>query len=199
MGFLDRFNEDQKELLAALPYRTGLWVSESDISGGTEASMKEREALEAIITAYAEDVCKSEFVEELMKETIAQRERWPEWRKDVEKVPSECRNIVGLLADYLDRREITFFKHNLMEIAMTVAMAYRELENAESASVRARIYGRYLCNRVASFLRRRRPPTIDELLNVSQAETLALDELMESLGLDKSEGLNAARRPAHAA
>ena len=64
MSYLERFAPKQRELIVSLPYRVGLWISESDTSGGDEADEAERNALHLMMTGYAEDFLKSEVVEE---------------------------------------------------------------------------------------------------------------------------------------
>ena len=85
MSYLENFSEDQKQLLIALPYRAGLWVSESDSSGGDHADEAEMMALEGIITGFAQDFCKSEFVEEVMGHTLDKRAQWEEWSKNLDR------------------------------------------------------------------------------------------------------------------
>lgn len=188
MTYLGQFTEDQRDLLVSLPYRTGLWVSESDDAGGLEADVAEREALESIITGFSEDFCKSEFVEELMKEMVARRDRWNDWRRDVDSVPRECRRAIEILAERMDGRDVSSFKRNLMDIATTVALAYREMDRMDVPML-FEVYGRWLAGKVAAAVRGTRALTVGEIMNISRTERTALKELAEVLRPDRKEGL----------
>lgn len=190
MPFLEKFTDDQAEFLISLPYRTGFWVSHSDGEGGDEADAAEMQALEAIITSFAEDFCKSELVEELMRKTVAEKARWPEWVNNIDNVPAECRRAIDLLAERVDVRDVTSFKSILMDIAMTVALAYRENDEINSSLGKAKIYMRYIISRITAALAQKPPPTMDEILNISRDEELALSELEKALRLDVEEGLH---------
>lgn len=180
---LDQFSEDQQALLIALPYRTGLWLSQCDSTGGGDADEAEMQALHEIVTGFAEDFLKSEFVQALMEQTVAHRNLWGTWNRDIDLVPEECRKAVQLLADHLDRKEFLSFKQNLMEIATDVALAYRE-NGDESLSGRVNVYTRLVSEKVRSMMTGRPPRSLDEILNISDAEQAALDRLAEALDLE---------------
>ncbi len=128
------FSQEDKAFLAALPYRVGLWISHSDQSGGGEADEAEKQALHTLVVSYVEDMCKAEFVQHVMEETVARRGQWDEWATGLEKVPEECARSVKILKGRLVPKDLTAFCANLMEIAQTVAMAYREEEAQQQAS-----------------------------------------------------------------
>lgn len=189
MERLSHFSEEQRKALVALPYRTGFWVSVSDESGGAEADESERVALENIVSGFAEDFCKTEVVEQIMQETLAQKTHWAEWEDNIDNVPTECREAIELLADHFDYKEVSSFKNNLMEIAMAVAMAYREFDETSSLSVKIDMYKALYLERFKAWIERRPSKTADEILNVSYEEQLALTELTSVLRLDEQEGL----------
>ena len=179
----DDFSYDQKALLVALPYRTGLWLSLCDNTGGDDADEAEMQALHDIVTGFAQDFLKSEFDQALMEQTIAQKADWPEWHRDIDNLPNECRDAVGLLAERLDRKEFVAFKRNLMEIATDVALAYREHDD-NSLSGRVSIYSRLVSEKVRSMMTGKPPRTLDEILNISEAEQEALDQLADALDIE---------------
>ena len=102
MSYLTHFSEEQRQLLIALPYRAGFWVSESDDAGGEEADKIERATLEGIIEGFTADFCKTEVVEELMQNALASKDKWTKWEEDIDKVPEECRAGIELLAAHSD-------------------------------------------------------------------------------------------------
>jgi len=56
MNFLDQLTEDQRTLLVSLPYRAGLFVSQSDNAGGDDSDDAEMQALDNIITGYSQEI-----------------------------------------------------------------------------------------------------------------------------------------------
>ena len=183
MARLEDFTKDQRDLLVALPYRVGCWLSASDDTGGGDADEAEREALNVIVTGFAEDFCKSEFVQAMMEETVSRRAEWPEWIGDLDDVPGECIRAADLLAERLERKELTSFKLTLMEIATAVAMAYREVGHGDDISRKIRVYGRVMVEHLRAIFTGQRARGMDEFLNISESEQRALDTLAAALDL----------------
>ena len=73
---------------------------------------------------------------------------------------------------------------------MAVAMAYREFDEQNlSISDKVKMYKDIYAEKLMAFVEKRAPKSLDEILNVSEAEQLALGELSEALQFDKVEGL----------
>lgn len=189
MGLLDKFSDEEKDLLTALPYRVGLWVSRSDETGGEESGKAEIEALRGIIRGFAEDFCKSEFVEAIMRETISRNDRWNSWEKNADGVLAECSRAIEMISGYFEERDVTSFKHNLLEIGMAVALAYREFDGHESFAGRLKIRLRYVRQRVIAAMQKKRIVSFSEYLNISRAEHAALAQLSAALRMEYREGL----------
>lgn len=181
--------EKQKNELAALPYRVGLWISQSDKTGGIDADVQEKRALHSIITGFTQDFLKSEFVEKLMLHTMAMNDKWTEWENDLDSVPDECRAAVGDLVEKLEEKDIMSFKITLMEIARNVAMAFRERGDHDSFFGRIRLYCLMTWDSLTSVVTHQQPRTMVELTNISQYESKALAKLEEALRPDVHEGL----------
>ncbi len=185
MPYFDNFTEDQRSLLVALPYRVGLWISSSDATGGNDADKAEMIALSSIITSYAEDYLKSEFVQGLMEEMVARSAEWPGWGKNLDEVLAECTRAVGLASERLDHRDVMSFKYNIMEIATSVAMAYRELDHSSNFLFKLKVYSRVMIDRKRAQRGGRIVGTLGEMMNISSSEQVALDSLARVLELDK--------------
>lgn len=183
MSGLDHYTKDQLDLLVALPYRIGLFVSSSDETGGDESTEAEMQALSLIVTSFAEDYLKSQFVQTMMEHTVALRGEWENWGENIDAVPGECVRAIDLLCDHLDRKEVASFKLTMMEIATSVAMAYREFDETSDLSTRIKMYGRVLMDRLHAVMNNDKTFNADEVYNVSESERKALDTLMESLDL----------------
>lgn len=190
MLLLEQFPQADLDFLVALPYRTGLWVSMCDESGGDEADQMELQVLESIICGFASDFCKSEITEAIMKRTVDSRDKWEQWAHNIDNVPAECRKGIEFLAQYTDYKNVAAFKENLMEIAFAVAMAYREFDDDDvSLTEKITMYWHFISDRVLSVIQKRAPKTHDEIFNISRAERMALTELSEAVQRDCQEGL----------
>lgn len=189
MGLLAKFSDRDQELLVALPYRAGLWLSRCDDTGGAKSDETEINALRSIIISFSEDFLKSEFVEEIMRETVNRRDRWPEWEKNTDGVPDECTKAVEMVAAQLEEKDTTAFKRNLMQIAMTVALAYREFEEGLPLMDKLKIYTRYYRQRLLASIKGEQILSLDEYLNISRAEHAALSQLSAALRMEYREGL----------
>lgn len=113
-------------MLMSLPYRIGLYVSYSDVTGGWEAQEAELQSLANILRQYSEDFCKSAFCQKLLMETLMKRSEWPSWSQNIESVPDQAGRAVDLLAAHLSEKELRGFKEVLADIAVSVAMAFHE-------------------------------------------------------------------------
>lgn len=184
MSYFDKFTEDQRNLLVALPYRVGLWIGSSDITGGSDAEKAEMMALSSIVTSYAEDYLKSEFVQTLMEEMVSRSAEWPGWGRNLDEVPAECIRAVEIASERLDRKDVMSFKYNLMEIATSVAMAYRELDHNDNFLFKLKVYSRVMIDRKRASRGGRVVGTLGEMMSISPSEQVALDSLARVLGLD---------------
>lgn len=115
-----------RRLLMSLPYRVGLYVSFSDTSGGWEAQEAEIQSLTNILREYSEDYCHSELAQGVLMETLRDRAQWPSWSQGIETVPREAQEAVRLLERNFSDKEVHDFKEILIDIALSVAMAFRE-------------------------------------------------------------------------
>ncbi|MDB5491969.1 MAG: hypothetical protein JWO78_1818 [Micavibrio sp.] len=183
---LEHYTKDQLDLLIKLPYRIGLFVSSSDDTGGDESAEAEMQALSLIVTSFAEDYLKSQFVQTMMEQTVSRRNEWESWGENIEAVPGECFKAIDLLCDYLDRKQVASFKLTMMEIATSVAMAYREFDDNSDISTRIKMYSRVLLDRLRAIMNGNKSFNADEVFNVSDAERRALDKLIESLDLSST-------------
>jgi hypothetical protein len=189
MSRLEIFSEEQRELLISLPYRTGFWVSACDSSGGEEADEIEHATLVGVIEGFATDFCKTEVVEDLMRAALERKDRWSEWEANIERVPTECRSAVELLAENFDYKEVNSFKNNLLQIATSVAMSYTEFDEETSMSVKLKMYVRLATSKLLSIIGKSSPVSTDEILSVSHEEQRAINELIKVLKMGENEGM----------
>ncbi len=163
------------KMLIALPFRVGLWVSEADKSGGTDSDVAERQVLETMVTAYAEDYLKSEFVQRSMDRTVRAQSQWEDWSRNLDYVLAECREVVNALMPIVPPKDLTAFKMNLYEIGLNVALAFTEREEHKRASVVDVILGLL-----------KSKPVLDDQdpeAAISPLERVALRSLKSALGI----------------
>lgn len=126
MSFLDQLSADQRTLLVSLPYRVGLFISQSDETGGDDSDEAEMVALSNIITAYSQEVFGAETVQYVISETVRRKPEWEKWSKDLETIEGQCHQAIDILSDHVDTKEVSAFKNHLVEIGESVALAFRE-------------------------------------------------------------------------
>lgn len=182
MSFLDDMTLSSKELLISLPYRVGLLVSKSDTAGGEEADAKEMQALNNIIHGFAEQVFGSEQIQYIISETLAQKQKWPDWSDDLSAVPEECRQAIDIMKDHMGKKDIDAFINHLIEIGEAVALAFKEYEHEESLSRKIKIYMSYALLKLKKSKSRNAPRSLQEFLSISVSERKALNEIAQALG-----------------
>jgi hypothetical protein len=181
MAFLDGFSEDERQFLAALPYRTGLWISSSDSAGGHDASAQERDALEKTIQGIVQGMFESAFVHEIMAETFLHRDQWPVWAGQATSIPEDCKKAVAMMQSRkLPIRDIDAYRHILMQIGLEVARAFREHHKDEPVFFRITRSIGLTFDRLFGIVQGEKYVS-EDLLNISYNEDLALNALATAL------------------
>lgn len=174
--FFSELTDDEKLMLVKLPYRVGLFISESDSTGGDEADEAEKIVLESIIRSMAEDFCKCELVQRVMQQTVRYKDYWSKWEEELEEVPIECKTMIWLMQQHgIDGEDSLSVRHTLMEIAVYVARAFNEDEDEEGApkgGLFSRLFGS------------KKKLEIAGMENISEDETIALKVLEKYLSVD---------------
>lgn len=181
MSFLDQFMSDERSLLVSLPYRVGLFVSESDRDGGEESEQAEKEALSNIITAYSQEVFGAETAQYIICETVARKQEWPDWSENLDMVESECHRAVDMLSNVVDVKEVNAFKRCLVEIGEAVALAFREYDESTSIVDKIRIYLVYMQSRSKAAKLGIIAREWDQFINISLDEREALQKVAQAL------------------
>ena len=182
MDVLEKLTPEQRTLIVSLPYRAGLWVSESDQDGGDEAQEKEMTALANITEGFAEQVFGSELLQYIMDETVKGKAQWQgSWAENLDKVPEECTQALNILREHVDEKEVNAFSTRLMEIGEAVAVAFREGEGP-SGLKKFMVYMKYSYAAYKARVAEQAPKSFDQYLNVSMSERKALNALAAALG-----------------
>lgn len=182
MAYLDRFSEDERQFLAALIYRAGLWVSVADATGGHEADSGELAALEKAIDGIVrQPMFESAFVHEVMSLCATRHAEWPSWSVNPQAVPDECRRAVDLLQGKdLQARDIDAYRRILMQIGLEVARAFREYDRHAPLSHRIVRAISIMVDRFFGAMHGEKHVSAD-ILNISYSEDIALNKLAMAL------------------
>lgn len=180
MSILDTLSEQDKNMVTRLPYRVGLWVSQSDDSGGDDADEEELSALENIIAGFTEDVFGSEVVQYVMAETLSNKDSWEAWDNELGAVPQECVKALQILQTITDEKEISAFKKRLIDIGEAVALAFRE-EGGDDMKRRLAYYVSFFTAKLQGRQQAASAKTLDQYLNISAKEREALNSLALAL------------------
>lgn len=118
--------QDIQDRLTALPYRIGLYVSFSDITGGWSAQESEINKLSTILREFASGSADSDLPRVVLMETLSNRSEWPLWSQGIDKVPSEIKDVIFILQAHVPDADMDALKKALLDIAREVALAFHE-------------------------------------------------------------------------
>ena len=183
MSFLDEISVDQRKLIVSLPFRVGLYISQSDETGGDESDDLEMEALDSIVTAYAQEVFGAETVQYVISETVARKGEWSGWSDDLDSIQSECYRAIDILADVVDDKEVTAFKRHLIEIGESVALAFREYGENTPFFDKMRMYLYYLKGKRHAKRFNYNYKQWEQFINISLDERKALERVASALNM----------------
>lgn len=172
-----QLSPEDEQLLISLPYRAGLFVSFSDVTGGWEAQESEIQSLTTILREYSEDFCKTEFSQKVLMECLQARGKWPSWSHNIDTVPDEARRTIDTLSPMFSDKEMNGFKEVIVDIALAVAMAFREVSEGLSSASRPSVI-KNIMDRLTG--RGKADPLAH--MNISPAEKVALGKLCKAIG-----------------
>ncbi len=183
MSFLNQLSDDQRTNIVSLPYRVGLWVSESDSAGGDQADAQELQALSNILNGFAHEVFGSESVQHIISETVDKQNEWDGWGKNLGNMEEDCRVAIDVLYAAVDEKEVSAFKQHLIEVAEAVALAFREYDPNQSFASRLPVYISYYTGMIKASIRKQPYKSLEQFLNISASERKTLGALAQALGM----------------
>jgi len=182
MDILNNLTDEQRDLIIRLPFRAGIWVSEADETGGAESQMREEQVLHNLLEGFAADVFGSELIQHIMAGTIAGKEDWHQWEKDIAAFPEECRRGLDVLREVSDEKEVKAFVIRLMEIGEAVALAFRERSDHAGFGARVSLFISYMQYRMARMKASGGVTGFEAFTRVSRLERKALEAMADALG-----------------
>jgi len=183
MNFLDQLMPEERRLLVSLPYRVGLYIGKSDSSGGEGAEQAEMQALSNMITAYSQEIFGAETAQYIISETVSRKREWSEWSDELDTIEDECIRAVDLLSRVVDVKEVNAFKRCLMEVAESVALAFREYDETIPMMNKIKIYFLYAKSRAKAAKLGVVAKEWDQFINISLEEREALLGLSKALNV----------------
>lgn len=178
----DALNVDEKRLIVQLPYRAGLYVSESDSAGGATSDEQEVQVLANLIRGFAEDVMGAESIQHIISTTLILKDQWGEWGADLDKVPAECAQAVDIMHRHVSKKDARAYANQMYEIGEAVALAFKEYEEGNILKD-FNIYLAYLWSQAKARKNGQRQKSFEEYKSISAAERAALLKLAKGLGL----------------
>lgn len=183
MSFLDDLPEDQRTLLVSLPYRVGLYVSQSDETGGDESDEAEAQALSNLITGYSQEVFGAETVQYVISETVKRKAEWPQWSHNLEQIENECHKAIDILSTSVDEKEVSAFKNHLIEIGESVALAFREYGESTPLLDKIKVMLVYIKGKMVATKKGERYKDWEQFINISLDERKALRMIANALNI----------------
>lgn len=171
----DSFSSEDIEFLASLPYKVGMWISETDDQDGDADDVREAKVLGSCLRQFAKLHEDQVFVSRIMKESLRLENKWPDWTHESFNVLSDLKKAFPLLQSKASVEDSKSFKRALIEIGTAVAQAsneYGAFDDNEAEGFFGKIMGKFagLGDNDAG-----------HPMNVSAAEDSALEKLRAAL------------------
>lgn len=183
MSFLDQLTENDRTLLVSLPYRVGLYISQSDETGGDNSDEVEQLALSSIITAYSQEVFGAETVQYVINETVRRKTEWVGWSSNLDAVEGECHRAVDILTGIVDEKEVSAFRRHLVEIGESVALAFREYGDSTPFMDKLKVMLFYMIGKYKATKQGESFMQWEQFINISLDERKALHVIAGALNV----------------
>lgn len=184
MSYLSDFSAEDKELLISLPYKVGAWISFSDDVEGERDDELEMKALERSIQEIAKRHDDKPMVQEIMSETLKNRDKWEEWADQSFNVLREAEQAIILVRTHGSTRNAKNLRLALMEIGATVASASSELGAFDEIPEEEGFFSKVISKVVDGFSSLSEGDS-GHPTNISPAEDSALSRLSAALRVDE--------------
>jgi len=131
-----------------------------------------------ILREFSQDFYKTEFMQKVLMDSLACREQWLLWARELESLPSSLVHIIDVLSNVIDNEDLNQFKEVLIDVALCVAMAFKECDQKETEAS-SQISVRQL---IAKWMGDKKSGRSLEHANISSQEKEALQIIMVSMG-----------------
>jgi hypothetical protein len=185
VAFLEQFSDEEKNMIVSLPYRAGIWIGSVDETGSTVSDLHERVSLRDTIEKKASGLFESAFVHEVMVELKRRDVEWDKWQGQVGDILADCKSAVKIVETKMTEHDTNAYKRNMMQIATSVALAFREFDEKAGFFKKLGVYTRIGIDKILGGIKGESYSS-EQLLNISLAEDLALAKLAKALDFNQN-------------
>ncbi len=179
MNTFSDFTDEEIDILIALPYKAGIWVSHADDEDGEFDDERELAALEAALNHIAQAETYEGFVKSVFEQTIAERSRWDEWAHACFSTPKEAERVGVIIKERLGVGGVRQYTGAVMDVASAVAKAYGEFGDDDMAEPEGGISA--LIGTIMGKFKGLSEGEAGHPMNISAAEDSALSQLKVAL------------------
>ncbi len=179
MSNLEKFTEEEALMLVSLPFRTGVWMSEADDEEGGHDDEQEEDALEGIISQFAQRETGTAFTQEIARQVMDNREQWEQWSAQIFTVTDDGAKAVRIVEEKLGKNKAKNYRLMLLKIARQVAKAADEFDDFNPEEETSSGIGGLIRKVIG-----KRQKDESHQANISPAEQAALNELTEALKIE---------------
>lgn len=129
MTNLSELSSEERNLLVSIPYRVGVWISNSDDNEKSKFDDKrEMQALEGTIVRLAGLHRKMPFASSIMKDIQSNQASWGNWQGQAleDLVLADCQKALELCSAKCSKAEQAQYKHAIWQTGIIVAQAFGE-------------------------------------------------------------------------
>lgn len=181
-NFLEDLTLAERERVVSTPYKAGVYVSQADNSGGGASDEQEQRALEGIVEGFARDMFGSEMMQHVMRETYVNKDKWPQWAKELDTLADDLAECVEIFARVGDSKDVTVFRGHIMQLCEAIAMAFSEYDETNLLK-KIIMQINYMRDTARDKKRGITPKTRHEYMSISLKERKALDEIAQHMGM----------------
>lgn len=175
MSYFGDFQPAELDLVLALPYRIGVWISHIDDVAGTQRDeAKESIALDYVLNRIHDNPENAGFVTSVVHEIDSHKGQWKDWGATADTAMIDLPRALSLVDARLPKMEAQQYRKCIFQIAKTVAMAAHEGPESSADLAKAGFLGK-----IADWLSAKSGEQIPG--NISPAEKDALGQLLQRL------------------
>lgn len=129
MTNLKNFTKEEHALLVSVPYRVGIWISNSDDNEKTKFDDKrERQALSLAVSKLAGRSKKMPFAAKIMQDIQSYKGMWANWEDHhLEKdILSDLQKAIMLCREKASKNDLNQYKYAVWQVGIVVAQSFGE-------------------------------------------------------------------------
>jgi hypothetical protein len=129
---LSVLNQEDMNLLIALPFMVGVWMSKTETDQDEFDAEPEMQALERCLQSTAKNSGTHPLCSDIFAKTLAKKSSWSDWVLRSQNVISEIPHAVNLLNTHFQASDRLAYRDCIMDLARAVANAHTPLNDMEA-------------------------------------------------------------------